>query len=130
MPVCAGEKDNRGILHGLQLAHRIGGQLSILEIDQVESLVVDGVVSTPKTLQLMEDLPVAQTFEEEVRCEYFQVKGDFYAEVMRFCLQRQITTLVLEISSVSRKASPNNLLQMIGFLQAKKVCRVELIGKK
>ncbi len=130
VPVYAGKNNNRVILHGLRLAHRIGGLVSILEIDPVESCVVDGAVSKLESVPEMKGMQVAQTVEEEVQCEYFRVKGDFYEEVVRFCQEMQITTLVLEIAPASRKASPGSLLEMVNYLQANKLCRVELIGKK
>ena len=130
MPVGAGEKDIWLIVHGLQLASRIGGLVYILEIDQTENGIADGAVPMPQPLPQVEGLIAAQKFEEEVRREYFQVRGDFCTEVMRFCVQKQITTLVLEIVSAGRQVSPSSLLNMISSLQAKKVCRVELVGKK
>lgn len=130
VPVNAGEKDIRVTIHGLQLASRISGVMYILEIDQADSNTAGEAIVSPKPLPQLDSLFAAQTFEEEVRCEYFRVRGDYCTEVIRFCLQKQITTLVLEIGTASRKVSPSSLLQMISALQAKKVCRVELIGKK
>ena len=130
VPVGAGQKDIKVTIHGLQLASRIRGVMYILEIDQTDNGIASEAVELPKPLPQLDRLFAAQTFEKEVRCEYFQVRGDYCTEVMRFCLQKQITTLVLEIAPASRKASPASLLQMIGSLQAKNVCRVELIGKK
>lgn len=130
MPTCAGEKDIWLINHGVQLASRINGLVYIFEIDQAESGIANEAIPIPKPLPQVERLIAAQKFEEEVRREYFQVRGDFCVEVMRFCLQKQITTLVLEIAPASRYASPTKLLKLISSLQAKKVCRVELVGKK
>lgn len=130
VPVGAGEKDIRLLIHGLQLASRISGLIYILEIDQTKSVFTSEAVSLPKPVPQMERLMAAQTFEEEVQCEYFQVSGEYCQEVMRFCLQKQITTLVLGIAPADRHVSPSSLLQMISSLQAGKVCRVELVGKK
>jgi len=130
VPVGAGEKDIRIIIHGLQLASRIGGLVYVLEVAQKESDIKSDTVLIPKPLPQLEELIAAQTFEEEIGCEYFQVSGDYCKEVMRFCLQKQITTLVLEIASAVRHASQGSVLQMISSLQVKKVCRVELVGKR
>lgn len=130
VPVGAGEKDIRVIIHGLQLAGRIGGLVYVLEIARQVNGMTDTSVLIPKPVPLSQRPITAKTFKEDIQCEYFQVKGDFCAEVMHFCLQKQITTLVLEIAPASRLASPSSLLQMISSLQAKKICQVELIGKK
>lgn len=130
VPVVAGKKDIRLINHGLQLASRIGGLVFILEIDQAEDGIENETVLIPKLAPHPDGSLAAQSFEEEVRREYFQVRGDFCTEVMRFCLQKHISTLVLEIAPAGRKASPSSLLKMISSLQVKKICRVELVGKK
>jgi|GEM_PF-2662815 len=130
VPVMKGRQDIWLIIHGMQLAERIGGTVYILEIDQSEAGSPGKIAAGPKRLTTGSMAWAARAQKKEVKSEYFQVKGEFCNEVLNFCSQYWITNLVLELTPVTKKETPAKILQMINTLRNSKSCRVELVGRK
>jgi hypothetical protein len=131
VPVISGGQDIWLIIHGMQLAERIGGTVYILEIDQSGNGSPEGVPAAgPKKLTTEGKAWAARAQKKEVKSEYFLVKGDFCDEVVKFCKRNRITNLVLELSPVGKKETPAQMLKMINILKRSYCCRVELVGRK
>lgn len=130
VPVARGKQDILLIIHGMQLAERIGGTIYILEIDQTEEVSKKSNSSAAQRLTDGSGAWAANVQRKEVKSEYFQVKGEFCNEVLNFCSQYWITNLVLELTPVTKKETPAKILQMINTLRNSKSCRVELVGRK
>jgi K+-sensing histidine kinase KdpD len=130
VPVVTDGQNIRLIIHGMQLAERIGGTVYILEIDQSECTSTENVHQGPNRQMTVSKALAATAHKKEVKSEYFLVKGRFCDEIIKFCDRYSITNLVLELTPICRKESPARILEMINILKDKKNCRVELVGRK
>ena len=130
VPVVTGGQNIWLIIHGMQLAERIGGTVYILEIDQSDGSSTENVLKRPNRLTTGSKALAANAHKKEVKSEYFLVKGEFCDEIMKFCDRHLITNLVLELAPANRKQTPARILEMINTLRAQRSCRVELIGRK
>ncbi len=130
VPVTRGKQDILLIIHGMQLAERIGGTIYILEIDQREGGGTKGRSSAAQRLTDGGSAWAANVQRKEVKSEYFQVKGEFCDEILKFCNRYRITNLVLDVSPVGKIETPERMLKMINSLKNRKGCRVELVGRK
>ncbi len=130
VPVITGGQNIWLIIHGMQLAERLGGTVYILEIDQVENGSTEGICAGPNRLPTGNKALAARAHKKEVQSEYFLVKGEFCDEIVKFCDRYSITYLVLELAPAGRKEAPARILEMINTLKNSRNCRVELVGRK
>ncbi len=130
VPVVTGGQDIWLIIHGMQLAERIGGTVYILEIDQSDDNAVDGIPAGLKPLKTGNKAWAVKAHKKEVKSEYFMVKGDFCDQVVKFCNLYRITNLVLELTPVSKKETLARMVKMINTLKDGRRCQVELVGRK
>jgi K+-sensing histidine kinase KdpD len=130
VPVARGKKDIWLIIHGMQLAERIGGTVYILEIDQFGEGRKKNTSSAAQRVTGGESGWAANTGRKEVKSEYFQVKGEFCDEIMKFCRRYRITNLVLDLTPVGKIETPERMLNMINSLKNSNGCNIELIGRK
>jgi hypothetical protein len=130
VPVASGRQDIWLIIHGMQLAERIGGTIYILEIDYSDGDSQKNSSFGAKRSTSGGGAWAASTQRKEVNSEYFQVKGDFYDEILKFCHRYRITNLVLDMTPIGKKETPEKMLKMINTLKQSRGCRVELIRRK
>lgn len=130
VPVVLGEKNIWLVIHALQLARRLGGSVTVLEIDVSEDNDRPGVQARPEHRDSMRTYWAKQAELKEVNYEHVQVKGGFCDEIRRLCQQNSFSTLVLEMSVSGKNTTPAAMLKMVSNLQAERICKVELLGKK
>lgn len=130
VPVVSGRRDTRLIIHGIQLAERIGGTIYILEIDHLEEGSPAPTFPASRQQNHEGASLTAKSGGEESRCEFFQTRGEYCDEIINFCSRFRITNLVLDLTSAGKRETPVRMLEMINSLKQRLGCRVELIGKK
>ena len=131
VPVVTGGQNIWLIIHGMQLAERIGGSVYILEINQDGGdSAAQAVTVESKKIMERSRTKTANVYKKEVKSEFFQVNGEFCDEILKFCEQFKITNLVLAMTPLNKKETPTKILEMINTLTNGKNCRVELVGKK
>ncbi|WP_028580317.1 hypothetical protein [Desulfogranum japonicum] len=127
VPVVAGEKNIWAVIHGLQLARRVQGTVTILEIDVSGEQEQASARIPPINRNIIHQRWREQAEQKEVSYEYVQVKGSFCREIRRFCYRNSHSTLILEMSVNGKKTTPEAMLKMARTLQTEKICKVELL---
>jgi hypothetical protein len=127
VPIVLGEKEIWSVVHGLQLAGRVGGSVTVLEIDVSKKGLQQSADATSARQIAMRRFWAQQAKKKEVSYDYVQVKGKFCDEVYHYCNRHSYTTLVLEMSMIGKNTTPTAVLKMVDTLQSKNICKVELL---
>lgn len=130
IPVTSDNQDILLIIHGMQLAERIGGTIYILEIDRSGTFTEKNSSFGSQRSTKRGAAWAAGKQRKEVKSEYFQVRGDFCEEIMNFCHRYRITSLVLDLTHIGKFEAPDKILKMINSLKKVRGCGIELIRRK
>jgi K+-sensing histidine kinase KdpD len=106
--------------HAILLGKRITGVIYVLRVERRKKKPEKAVERRENWLQERLDREIEAAKAEGVRIEYFEAKGVFEEEVIRFAESHHITLLVVEIGQTEN-------LQKIRHRIA---CRVELVTPK
>jgi K+-sensing histidine kinase KdpD len=131
VPVIAGGKDIWLVIHAMQLATRLEGNLYILEVDSKVASKADRSGATEREVgATVRPSWTTSTEEKEGRSAYFHAQGEYCEEILKFCSQHRVTTVVLELAPANSLVSPGAIRAMVRSLQSKNGCHIELIARK
>lgn len=130
VPFWVDEEDIWIVVHGMQLAKRIGGKLFLLEIVDNSLALLETVGNRqagdigPHSALALRSIAL-DTNKKGVCCEYVQVKGDFCAEIVKFVQEQGINTVVLQMPGKRQRADA--VLNLVHCLKEVANCKIELL---
>jgi len=126
LPIWEGIEDIWIIVHTMQLTKRVGGKLFILEVRGSTRYQSEEKKGNGNILFRIRSMDPKQ---REVSWEYFQVKGDFFTEIIKFIKKEGIDTVVLELPQKGSRQSPDSILDLVNRLKSQYNCKIELVRK-
>ncbi len=112
------------VMHGTQLAERIGGKVYVLEIksprDSGGREISGDMVSEGCGFK-------HEKKQKEVKSEYYCVRGNFFQECLKIIEEKKIDCVVLTIPRDEENI--RQVVKLVRHLKARGICRVELVKK-